>query len=341
MDQHSVARSPKPRPSPSASPSPYAAQTLLRQQPQQHIVDFSYSDLKSHKQLRHAEPRQGVLYVHPAVKAKLARAKAVANPNNQTLGEVVSQAETDRKAKLYYFGDRGGGKTEVTEDGIHIVRAKDESYAFKETQELPDGIDESMSPKIILMLDTRTETLERFQRLYKCTALSLSRNSLTTLDQFGESLRWCLFRPTQFLVSLDLSGNQLQHLHAELLAFTQLHTLLLHTNQLADEKELALLQPLHGTLRHFTAMDNPWQTSLGKLYRPRVLTILPFVSHLDKSIVTGPEKEQLARFVDVFVPPRERDAARHRLVPERKRTAAGDHSLSAIPSSRSPSPHRQ
>jgi Leucine-rich repeat (LRR) protein len=222
---------------------------------------------------------------------------------------------------LFYFGDRSNqGKTDISPDGIAVIKAKDEKYAFKDTTDtnmvtdvdvLEYTLIDGNLVKRELSSSDIAHRLANAGRLFRCTQLRLNNNELSHLEDFRKVVSRRFFRPFATLTVLDLSFNQLAAVPEELAALP-LHTLLLHSNKIAAMAELRKLQPLSGSLRSLTLHDNPLQCIPGfkaegrTSYRLSALTQLPFLTSLDTTHVTRQEQERVKTFVQVFLPPKQR-----------------------------------
>ena len=117
--------------------SHYAQSTLSKSVPKTYVVDFSYLSLGRAGDMAKAKPRSGTVYVKRETAAEQQQREAASRQTAAaSFGDVLKQQQmNDMK---YTFGEGQGrreGKTQVTEDGVVVIQAKDENYAFKQTDD--------------------------------------------------------------------------------------------------------------------------------------------------------------------------------------------------------------
>jgi len=126
--------------------------------------------------------------------------------------------------------------------------------------------------------------------------LRVNNNRLETLQGFGHVMDLLLLEPAK-LCWLDLSFNRLTSISEELASFTQLKSLYLHGNKIADISEVEKLIPLtklitltlHGNGLH--GLDN---------YQSFVIITLPWIKRLDFVCTTLDMKKMAIRWEKVF-----------------------------------------
>lgn len=295
--------------------SPYNASQLMHCVPKTLAVDFSYFGFTGAQEIVHHAPRSGVVFVRKQKEKEQSKAEgSAATP----LGEVIRQKAEAANSMLFQFGDKKGsnGKTQVTDDGVVVIKAKDENYAFKETDQAVYNADKDMSNWVVdangnlvrrkLTSHEEQLLLESKRTLYRCTSLKLNNNRISSLEKFERAMYLSLFKPQLTLHVLDLSCNQLVELPVEFLSAYPIHTVLLHGNFIASIEEVKRLLALTRTLRSLTLFDNPIQRAHGRRYRMLVLSALPCLTALDDVHVTTAERQKLETFVAVFAGKKDR-----------------------------------
>lgn len=306
----------------------YNQRGLARVSHRVHVVDYSFMNLKHPMAAVKLEPRKGTL-----VKIK----KKAASPTSTEPQVARTESKPDLN-NILVFGSDNTGKTQVTQDGFVVMRAKEETYAFKE----------NAAGKLIAKdkdmhrfeLDADGNLVERKDfvedeaapadaQLFQCTSLRFDNNvfvanALNSLAYFAKKT---LFKPELNLVHLDISCNGIEALPSPFPPWP-LHTLLLHQNRIATLKQLNTLQALFGTLRKLTLNGNPVQEAERARYKFKVLFILPFLTNFDDNHVTPKDRDALATFEQIFVPKPQRGTTRRFLLPP----------VSPPPMSPSPSP---
>ena len=316
-----------------ASPGPYACATVSRSLHKVYTADFSYMEINDVANIQAMVPRPlAVVYEHR--KQPQGEHSQALSPSPATLGDALapatgadgslgsaSQQVAKKNPALFYFGSQSNsGKTDVSPDGVAVIKAKDEKYAFKDTTD-----ENMMKDKDVLEFTlvngelvrrelSPAEKLDRIlrgRRLYRCTLLRLNNNIMSNLHELEKILPLLIYKPFATISVIDLSFNHLAQVPEEV-TYLPLHTLLLHSNRITSLNELAKLRPLAKSLRTLTLNDNPLQnvpvfkTDGRQSYRLSALTQLPFLTSLDSIHVTRLEQERLSTFVQVFLPPKAR-----------------------------------
>jgi len=126
------------------------------------------------------------------------------------------------------------------------------------------------------------------QNKFLTRAIWLNNNRLTSvksLDVFTESV---LEQPYA-LSWLDLSFNKIEDIDICILKFENLKILYLHGNNISDVKELLKLKSLEN-LKSLTVHGNPVYTK--KNYRMYLIAMMPQLSNLDFTRITGGERDR-------------------------------------------------
>lgn len=299
--------------------SPYNALSLRRRLPRNYAVDYSYNSFSAASQLSAHPPRSGVVFVRRPSPSSSPAEQSL--PVGHNLGEAIKQQhQKAQDSLLYQFGDKKGqsGKTTVTDDGVVVIKAKDENYAFREMDQAVYVSDKDMKNWVMdangnlvrrkLTSKEEQELLESKRTLYRCNILKLNNNELVDLDNFDRSLYLTLFKPSENLTVIDFSCNRIAVLPERFCDRYPVHTLLLHGNSIRSIDQLHNLRSLASTLRTLTLYDNPVQHELKRKYRMMVLCTLPFLTTLDGVFVTDRDRSKLPTFVEMFVPPKQREA---------------------------------
>lgn len=301
--------------------SPYNAASLRRRLPRSDTVDYSYMDMTSLGEVLGATPRTGTIFVR--------RGSPSSSPADQSLqrggpnlGDAIKQQQQQKAAQdsmLFQFGDKKGqqGKTTVTDDGVVVIKAKDENYAFKETDQAVYVSDKDMKNWVMdsngnlvrrkLTAKEEQELLESKRTLYRCSILRINNNELSDLAGIDKSLYLTLYKPTENLTVVDVSCNRIASIPDRFCEKYPVHTLLLHGNNIQSIDQLQGLRALAPTLRSLTLYDNPVQHMLHRKYRMMVLCTLPFITTLDGVFITDADRAKLPTFVDMFIPKKHRD----------------------------------
>jgi hypothetical protein len=238
------------------------------------------------------------------------------------LGEVINQqhqrTQELHQNMLHQFGDKKGqqGKTQITDDGVVVIKAKDENYAFKEMDQGVYVSDKDMKNWVLdahgnlvrrkLTAKEEQELLESKRTLFRCNILRLNNNALTDLSTLDRSVYLTLYKPTENLTVVDVSCNRIAVIPEHFCIRYPVHTLLLHGNAVGSVEQLQRLRCLGPTLRVLTLYDNPLQHMLKRKYRMTVLCALPFLTTLDGVFVTEADRSKLHTFVELFVPRKQR-----------------------------------
>lgn len=130
---------------------------------------------------------------------------------------------------------------------------------------------------------------------YLGSFLKLDNNQITSLQPLLQVLPQVMETPTH-LTFLDLSFNHIAHLDVQWP--DTLETLYLHSNSIADMKQVAKLSPLK--LRTLTLHGNPIQQNI-KNYRFHVLCLVPQLKSLDFSTVTPQDRDTAKTFKTIFL----------------------------------------
>jgi hypothetical protein len=301
---------------------PYNAKQLAAVLPKHHVLDFSFLDLEDSRAMMRLEPRAGKL--HGAAKGQPASPSAKDAPRGP--GKEAERREgATADGTAWDFGGYKAGGTEKTRDGYLVVRAGDETYAFKDEDELerqravmkndPDNLRYELDAKGKLV--ERKQTLEALAALtghprYHCSALKVDHNKLTSRSVIvlPQVLAVLTVGALTNLQSIDLSFNLLETVPN--FSGLPLHTLLLHCNRIPTLAEAAKLQAMNKTLRKLSLNDNPLQEAT-KRYKYAVLHMLPFLTMLDEVRVTDKDRERMAVFEELFVPAKQRGTTKHLL----------------------------
>lgn len=307
--------------------SHYSQSSISKSVPKTYVVDFSYLSVGRIADVLKTKPRSGTIYVKRESAAEQQQREAANKQSSAaSFGDILKQQQmNDMK---YTFGEGQGrreGKTQVTEDGVVVIQARDENYVFKQTDDTVYQNDADMKNWEVgqdgelvrkkLTAKEELEAVEAKRTLYRCSTLKLNNNGMTSLEQLSRALRLTLYRPAQHLAVLDLSCNALVSLPEEFGSEYPLHTLLLHQNKLTEVAEVKKLVSLSKTLRNLTLFDNPLQrNAIGKCpdigtrrYRLLVQWILPFLTMLDDVRITPTDRDKLQPFMGMFLSKKERD----------------------------------
>lgn len=307
----------------SEAAGPYNAKQLARTAPKHIVLDFSFLQLTSMDEVRGREPRAGVVFQR--------RAAPKPSSDNQRVNRAEPRKEgVSADGTTWDFGDSDKrGKTEKTRDGYFVVRAGEETYAFKDEEELEQQqrlmqrenqrytLDENgnlVERKITAKELAAMHALDLTTRRYHCSQLKLNNNLLTTsgLASFLSVVSTMTINPFEQLTILDLSFNKLTGTPS--LEGLPLTTLLLHGNAIESLHEVTKLQALHATLRKLTLNGNPIQDRVAK-FKWAVLYELPFLQHFDDVRVTDKDRERIAVFEELFVAAKKRGSTRKFLPP--------------------------
>lgn len=300
--------------------SPYNAASLRRRLPRSDAVDYSYRSLTNLAEVVGSVPRSGTVFVRRA-SPSASPADQSLQPGGANLGDAIKQQQNkaSQDSMLFQFGDKKGqqGKTTVTDDGVVVIKAKDENYAFKEIDQAVYVSDKDMKNWVMdangnlvrrkLTAKEEQELLESKRTLYRCTILRMNNNELSDLTGIDRSLYLTLFKPMEFLTVVDLSCNRIVAIPDRFCERYPIHTLLLHGNAIQSIDQLQGLRSLAGTLRSLTLYDNPVQHTYNRKYRMMVLCTLPFITTLDGVFITDADRAKLPTFVDMFIPRKHRD----------------------------------
>ncbi|PFH38023.1 leucine rich repeat-containing protein [Besnoitia besnoiti] len=120
------------------------------------------------------------------------------------------------------------------------------------------------------------------------TAVRLCNNQMTSLEELVPALCRIMPTPKSNLQWLDLAFNQLVAVHPVLQQLSELRTLYLHCNLIAN---YTCLLPLKGMpkLRTLTLMGNPVEVEDYSKYRIAILAALPRLKSLDHTAVSDDE----------------------------------------------------
>ena len=297
-----------------ATPNPYATLARLAD-----VVDYSFLDLTDIAEIAEMVPRRGQLWMKPTAASIAAgiHASAAAAGTLPTKGGSgalfnASGQVVNQDWEEHIRGNNG--RTRVTNDGVVVMRAKDETYSFRETSSL--GIQDKGDPREAkrFYLDEygnlveRTLTLEEMSQdyvdqQYLCTSLKLDHNAILSKsfeDAFRIVLAKRFYQPARNIVHVDLSFNKLTEVPHALASTLPLKSLLFHCNKVEDMMGLRNLHLLSTTLKKFSINENPLQAKMGRRLKPTVLYCMPFLECLDDVRVTKADKEQLKVFGDFF-----------------------------------------
>lgn len=268
------------------------------------------------------EPRSGVLYQKKekvkAAEQQQQQQQTAPQPAQTNLGDAIRQREAGFNPAVLNFGDKGkgAGKTLVTEDGVTLIKAKDENYAFKDVDDSAIRDDKDMHNWVVdadgklvrkkLTAKEEQDLLESKKKLYRCTSLKLNNNDMSSFDRMDRAFYLTLFRPMVNLTMVDLSCNKIASIPNGFFEQYPLHTLLLHGNLISSIDDVKRLSCLAGTLRVLSLYDNPIQRANNRKYRMMIMCALPFLSVLDDVFITAADRDKLGVFVEMFVPKKER-----------------------------------
>lgn len=297
------------------APGQYNALRLAAVIPKHIPLDYSFMQLTDIHNLGLMEPRAGQL-ARQKQTTKAARSSSLGPKQNQAKPSEGATAD----GTAWDFGSSRDAKTERTKDGFLVVRAGDETYAFKDEEELQrqrkamfeddDMIKYELNDQGILVEKKRGKNeLGEGGKRYDCTSLKLDNNLLTSqsLQPLCAVVTRLVSSPFRSITSLDLSWNQITVLPK--LDDFPLHTLLLHCNRIPTLAEVSKLQTLNRTLRKLTLNENPFQERVLK-YKYAVLHQLPFLTFLDDVRVTDKDRQRIAVFEELFVPAAQRGTTR-------------------------------
>lgn len=301
---------------------PYNARNLAAVVPRMAVLDFSFLDVENVDDLPALEPRHGV-------ECRQRNSNAAGPASSMRSGGPAGKGSDDPNPSAsgaWEFGNAGTGKTEKTGDGVFVLRAGEETYAFRDEEEMqktkgvftndPDAnkyeldADGNLVAKKQSLIDLAAEQTKR----YHCNQLKLDNNKLSSagVAALPTVLARLTVNPLINLTVIDLSFNQLTTVPA-LDAFP-VHSLCLHCNAITTMKEIAKLQLLHKTLRKLTLNGNPVQERVKK-FKYAVLHTLPFLQCFDDVRVTNKDRERIAVFEELFVPKQDRGTTRKFLPP--------------------------
>ena len=261
-----------------------------------YLVDYRYLKLSTVNELLDAQPRSGTFF------------RSRPKVDELEIEDQLAQQAAKKALGIYFFGDRANSRTHVTEDGIFLIKAKDENYAFK--VDLAKSLIKDKSMKRFYLGDNgelmeRSMTLSEIEEvestgvLMRCTTLNLSNNLFKgeAICNMPMAIATKLYRPHLTLTLLDLSCNEISTLPTSFNIFP-LRTLLLHVNKIECLEEVAKLQSIV-TLRSLTLNENPVQRLFPK-YKFRILFLLPFLTNFDGVRVCPKDKESLVVFDKLF-----------------------------------------
>ena len=311
-----------------SSTGPYNARNLSRTVPRHDVLDFSFLDLTDAAELCETEPRGGRVFQTKEQKAEQQRREALAEAARQrklNAGKPSNNEGVNADGTAWDFGSAGNG-VERTGDGYTVVRAGEETYAFKDEEELEKRrrVMTEDPDQLRYTLDADGNLVEKKgpkmtgpkppAHRFHCTQLKLNNNGLTSeaVTQLPTVLMMLTIDPMRNLSVVDLSFNQLRHV--PLLDGLPLHALSLHGNLIERMSEVAKLQVHSATLRKLTLNNNPVQEKTAK-YKYAVLHTLPFLGSFDDSRVTAKDRERIAVFEELFVPAKNRGTTRKFLPP--------------------------
>ena len=152
-------------------------------------------------------------------------------------------------------------------------------FSFKGVSAFPEVMEEQPRPRVanIIRNAKASESTKSDSK-----SIRLNNNSLENWDGITGTVCSLLAKP-HTLGWLDLSFNHLTTIDRSILEFPDLSVLYLHGNDIADLKQIDMLQDLH-KLRSLTLHGNPIECQFG--YRPYVLGKCPNLKNFDFSGVT-------------------------------------------------------
>ena len=286
----------------------YNAGALQKTVPRTRIVDWSFMDFEDFKEIRNSdkEPREGLVVKK---KEKPKETQQAPKDSDKKLDKKQLQAMSNQQL---FFGS-GTGKSHRTDDGFVVMRAKEETYAFKEEADDPHAGDTDMHQYVLnadgVLVEKadakRQEQANQVEKpVYHCTTLKLNNNAFKSVLDFIPFVQAVVYKPATFLTIVDLSCNEIEILPPSFESLP-LHTLLLHQNKISSINEVRKLQSSFQTLRKLTLNGNPIQTTT-KRYKYVILHHLPFLLSLDDVRVTLKDRERMETFEQLFVSKKER-----------------------------------
>ncbi len=294
-----------------STPSPQRCSSPPAKPKRSHVVDYSYFSLTDLESIRSTDlfpPRSGL-----AVKRKQ-KPNAVTQETTTSTNKKIDKKEIQSISSHALFFGSGTGKTHKTSDGLIVMRAKDETYAYKDSGEDPYAQDKEMHRWVLNadgILVERKDAKEEQNALlaaerlrFHCTSLRLNNNDLESFGNIVPITQTILYKPLENLSHLDLSVNRIAQL-PDNWGGLPIHTLLLHSNRIASLVEVKKLQSLHASLRKLTLNGNPIQETT-KRYKYTILHLLPFLLSFDDVRVTMKDRERMDIFEHIFVKPNER-----------------------------------
>ncbi|XP_054480316.1 leucine rich repeat containing 51 [Anoplopoma fimbria] len=121
---------------------------------------------------------------------------------------------------------------------------------------------------------------------YLSCSLRLNNNNITDLYDLQRTVNHFLAEPSQ-LAWLDLSFNNISHIDQVLCELHELRVLYLHGNSifiLSEVDKLGVLPHLHTITLHGNLIES------NKVYRNRVISVLPRLKKMDFSAVTPQDR---------------------------------------------------
>ena len=184
-----------------ASPSTIKSKSVTRPKidsegKRHETVDWSFMGLTSLDHLRFTEPRSGRRYkADRAVKSKKSQSE-----DERKAALRAEREEKERANNLYCFfeGKRSDGRTTVTGDGITILKAKGETYAFKMRDGDAPTTNDDDDLSLLEADKSKAWKIERMKQKMK------ERKAL-----LSERIDWEVEGPTGEVVIQSLTGDDL------------------------------------------------------------------------------------------------------------------------------------